>query len=84
MELSKADMAIVLLVVVAICFVVFTAPKYVEHKGLRIPYNYECHKNLAPIFDWAVVAKRVTSVLLIGIGAMLLLHVKEKLSGVFT
>ena len=69
--MSKWEIFIAWLVIVAICFVVWTAPKYVEVKGHREEYDETYWRDVLPLIHWSTVTQRVILIALVGIGLVL-------------
>ena len=75
--MTKWEIFVVLLVIVAICVVVNSAPKYVQYRKVRLRFNPDGHKHLCPLTDWDFVTKRVLLIVLVGMGLVLLSRVKK-------
>ena len=73
--MSKWEIGIVWLVIVAICVVVWTAPKYARWEGKRLSYEkakeMKHFRHAAFFVNWSIVLQRVIIIVLVGIGLIL-------------
>lgn len=75
--MTKWEILVALLVIVAICVVVNSAPRYVPYGKVRLRFDPDRHKHLCPLIDWDFVTKRVLLIVLVGMGLVLLSRVRK-------